>query len=215
MNNAVEKAFWSDPYATTLETIVADVVGDDITVQRTVFFAFSGGQESDTGTIGGHRVAQARKVGRQIDYTLEPGHGLRPGDPVTMAIDWPRRHRLMRLHLAAEIILELVYREMDPIEKIGAHIAEDKARIDFAWDETLAAALPELHRKAAALIKADHPFITGFSDAVAERRYWEIAGFARVPCGGTHLKFTGEIGAIRLRRRNPGKGKDRIEFTLA
>lgn len=211
MNSAVEKVFWSDPYATTLETIVA---GGDITVRRTVFFALSGGQESDTGTIGGVRVLEARAVGRQIVYNLEPGHGLRPGDPVTIRIDWPRRHRLMRLHLAAELVLELVYRALDPIEKLGAHIAEDKARIDFAWDGTLSDVLAEIHRDAAALIAGDHAFITGFSDEAAERRYWEIAGFARVPCGGTHLKSTGEIGAIRLKRRNPGKGKERIEIIL-
>jgi len=214
MNPNVKKMFWVDPYVTTLETRVASVNGGNITVDRTIFFAFSGGQESDTGTIGGHRVLEARKLGRQIVYTLEPDHGLTPGDPVNMTIDWPRRHRLMRLHLAAELVLELVYQAFGPIEKIGAHIAEDKARIDFAWDKALSDILPDIHRQAAALIEADHPFITGFSDEAAERRYWEITGFARIPCGGTHLKSTGEIGGIRLKRRNPGKGKERIEITL-
>lgn len=210
----VEKAFWTDPYATTLETRIASVDGGDITVERTIFFAFSGGQESDTGTIGGHPVLEARKDSRQIVYTLEPDHGLVPGDPVVMAIDWPRRHRLMRLHLAAELVLELVYQTFESIEKTGAHIAEDKARIDFAWEEALSGIFPDIHRKAAALIEANHPFVTAFSDEAAERRYWEIAGFAREPCGGTHLKTTGEIGGIRLKRKNPGKGKERIEITL-
>lgn len=214
MTAAVEKVFWTDPYATALDTMVSGVDGDNITVQRTIFFAFSGGQESDTGTIGGVRVRQARKHGRQIVYTLEPGHGLRPGDQITIRIDWPRRHRLMRLHLAAELVLELVYQALDPIEKVGAHIAEDKARIDFAWDRSLSDMLPDLQQKAKELIAADHPFLTCFSDDAGERRYWEIAGFARVPCGGTHLKSTGEIGAIRLKRRNPGRGKERIEITL-
>lgn len=210
----VDKVFWTDPYLTELGTEVTGVYGDDVTVERTIFFAFSGGQESDAGTIGGARVLRARTDGQQIVYTLEPGHGLRLGAPVTMAIDWARRHRLMRLHLAAELVLELVYQAHDPIEKIGAHIAEDKARIDFAWDGMLSEVLPDIQAKAAALIAADHPVITAFSDSAAERRYWEIAGFARVPCGGTHLKSTGEIGEIRLKRRNPGKGKERIEITL-
>lgn len=214
MNGSVEKVFWTDPYATTLETKIASVDGNDVTVERTIFFAFSGGQESDTGTIGGHRVLEARKVGRQIFYSLQPGHGLSPGDAVTIAIDWPRRHRLMRLHLAAELVLELVYQTLDSVEKVGAHIAEDKARIDFAWDGALTDLLPDIHGKAADLIEANRPFVTAFSDEADERRYWEIAGFARVPCGGTHLKTTGEIGRIRLRRKNPGKGKERIEITL-
>ncbi len=210
----VDKVFWTDPYLTELETSVTGVDGDDVTVERTIFFAFSSGQESDSGTIGGARVLSARKDNQQIVYTLEPGHDLRPGAPVTMAIDWARRHRLMRLHLAAELVLELVYQALGPIEKVGAHIAEDKARIDFAWAGTLSEMLPDIQVKSAAIIAADHPVITAFSDATAERRYWEIAGFARVPCGGTHLRTTGEIGEIRLKRRNPGKDKERIEIIL-
>jgi Ser-tRNA(Ala) deacylase AlaX len=121
----------------------------------------------------------------------------------------------MRLHLAAEIVLELAYRELAPIEKIGAHIAADKARIDFAWERNIATAFPLLAEKANALVAADHPIVSAFSDEADQRRYWEIAGFARVPCGGTHLKRTGEIGPISLKRRNVGKGKERIEITVA
>ena len=72
-----------------------------------------------------HPVRQARKEAREIVYTLDEGHGLKPGDPVRITIDWPRRYRLMRLHFAAEIVLELTYRQLGSIEKIGAHIAED------------------------------------------------------------------------------------------
>ena len=64
------------------------------------------------------------------------------------------------------------------------------------------------------MIEADREIVSAYSDACAERRFWEIDGFARVPCGGTHLRRTGEIGALTLRRKNPGKGKERIEITL-
>jgi Ser-tRNA(Ala) deacylase AlaX len=101
-----KKRFWEDPYLNQLETQVTQVNGPDITVEQTIFFAFSGGQESDTGTIGNHRVLQARKAGKEIVYTLEHDHGLRPGDPVRICIDWERRYTLMRLHFAAEIVLE-------------------------------------------------------------------------------------------------------------
>ncbi len=57
--------------------------------------------------------------------------------------------------------------------------------------------------------------MSAFSDQAAGRRYWEVAGFARVACGGTHLRRTGEVGALALRRRNPGRGKERVEITLA
>lgn len=208
------KLFWQDPYRTTLDTRVATVAGNDVTLAETIFYAFSGGQESDAGTIGGRRVARARKEGREILYTLEDGHGLHPGDRVTVEIDWARRYRLMRLHLAAEIILELAYRNLPGIEKIGAHIAADKARIDFAWEQSIAPLFPLMLEKASALIAADYPIVSAFSDESNQRRYWEIAGFARVPCGGTHLKRTGEIGPLSLKRVNVGKGKERIEIRV-
>ena len=206
------KLFWQDPYRTTLDTYIAAVEGDQVRLEETIFYAFSGGQESDHGTIGGHPVLEARKEGADILYRLEPGHGLRAGDAITVAIDGARRLRLMRLHVAAEIILELAYQNLSGIQKIGAHIAEDKARIDFAWPDNISRLFPMMQEKAGALIAADRPIVSAFSDELGQRRYWEIAGFARVPCGGTHLKRTGEIGAIALKRVNIGKGKERIEI---
>jgi Ser-tRNA(Ala) deacylase AlaX len=211
---SVAKLFWQDPYRTRLDTRVAGVASNDVTLAETIFYAFSGGQESDAGTIGGRPVLAARKEGRDIVYSLAEGHGLRAGDPVTVEIDWARRYKLMRLHLAAEIILELAYQNLPGIEKIGAHIAADKARIDFAWSENIAKLFPQMQEKAGALIAADHPIISAFSDEATQRRYWEIEGFARVPCGGTHLKRTGEIGPITLKRVNIGKGKERIEIRV-
>ena len=128
-----ERFFWEDPYLDRLDSRVAAVDGDWITLDRTIFFAFSGGQESDRGRIGGHEVLEAVADGPGIRYRLAPDHGLEPGAPVTAEIDMTRRYRLMRLHFAAELVLELADRHMPGAAKIGAHIAEDKARIDFLW----------------------------------------------------------------------------------
>lgn len=87
------KVFWEDPYLTEIETTVTGVKGNDITVDRTIFFAQSGGQESDHGTINDRRVIQARKEGKEIIYTLEDSHRLQIGDQVKMAIDWERSAR--------------------------------------------------------------------------------------------------------------------------
>lgn len=62
-----------------------------------------------------------------------------------------------------------------------------------------------------ALITVAETIFYAFSN---ERRYWKINEFAAVPCGGTHIKRTGEIGQIKLKRVNPGKGKERIEIYL-
>lgn len=209
------KTFWQDPYLTQLDTRIATAAGDEITVERTIFYAESGGQESDRGTIGGKQVTRAEKRGRDIVYEMEPGHGLRPGEAVRMVIDWDRRYRLMRLHFAAEIVLELAYRRLDGVAKTGAHIAPDKARIDFAWGESVAPLLPALQAEAQGIVDADEPIVSAFSDEAGEQRYWEIAAFSRVPCGGTHLRRTGEVGRIALRRRNPGRGRERIEITVS
>lgn len=206
-----KKLFWKNPYLSELETRVAEVKGNDIKVEETIFYAFSGGQESDHGTIGDHRVLNACKEGQEIVYTLEDGHILKHGDPVVMRIDWDRRYKLMRLHFAAEIVLELIYRNSPSIEKVGAHIAQDKARIDFKWDGNISTVFPIIQTEALRIIQADEDIVSAFSNEEKEERFWEIKGFARVPCGGTHLKKTGEVGKIDLKRKNPGKGKERVE----
>jgi len=208
------KLFWQNPYLTRLDTRITRVDGNEITLAETIFYAFAGGQESDHGTIGGWRVVQARKEGKEIIYTLEEGHGLKAGDAVTMTIDWERRYRLMRLHFAAELVLELAYQNLKGIEKIGAHISADKARVDFRWDENISAAIPLLETAANKIVEKDAAIVSAYSDEAKERRYWEVTGFARVPCGGTHLKRTGEVGKIQLKRDNIGKGKERIEVQI-
>jgi Ser-tRNA(Ala) deacylase AlaX len=210
-----KKVFWKDPYLTQLDTFLTSVKESDVTVEQTIFFAFSGGQESDHGTIADHRVLQARTEGKEIVYTLENGHGLKPGDQVRMKIDWDRRYKLMRLHFAAEIVLELVSQRLGSIKKIGAHIAQDKARIDFEWDGNISKVLPDIQKEALRIIEANRDITSAFSDEEKEKRYWEIGGFAKVPCGGTHLRKTGEVGEIELKRKNPGKGKERIEIYVS
>lgn len=209
------KAFWSDPYCTKLDARVVRCDGPEVQLDTTIFFAFSGGQESDVGTIGGVAVQSARKMDRDIVYTLPQDHGLKVGQSVTIEIDWERRYRLMRLHFAAELVLEIFYRRLEGVGKVGAHISQEKARIDFAWPQSIAPELKPVMDEANAIIRSDVAIRTGFDDAVNERRYWEIEGFSRVPCGGTHVRRTGEIGPILLKRNNIGKGKERVEIFLA
>ncbi len=208
----VEKIFWQDPYRAELETSIHSVDGDRVTLEQTIFYAFSGGQESDHGSIAGLEVIDASKQGREIFYRLPRSHGLQPGDQVRIQIDWDRRYRLMRNHFAAELILELIYRALPGIEKIGAHIAADKARIDFTWADNLSALFPGLIAEANQLIDQDLPITSAYADEQQQQRYWALEGFARVPCGGTHLKSTGEVGNIRLKRKNIGRGKERVEI---
>ena len=211
----VRKIFWLDAYRTAHKTRIAGVDNQRVRLEETIFFAFSGGQESDAGSVGGRPVLLAEKEGLDIVYTLPPDHGLQTGDEVEVLIDWDRRYRLMRLHFAAEMVLQIVYQLRPGIERIGAHISPDKARIDFALDASIAALFPQIEAEVAALSAADLPIVTEFADEAAERRHWEVHGFARMSCGGTHPRTTAEVGAIKLKRRNTGRGKERIEITLS
>lgn len=211
----VEKVFWTNPYLTKLATVISSVNGNDITLEQTIFYAFSGGQESDTGSIDDYAVHQAKKDGHEIIYTVEERHDFKVGDQVTMTIDWDRRYRLMRLHFAAEIVLELAYKHLKGIEKTGAHIAQDKARIDFVWHENISKSFAMIERESSEIIKENLQIFSDFSDEGNGRRYWEVKDFSKVPCGGTHLKKTGEVGEIKLKRNNIGRGKERIEIYVS
>lgn len=209
----MKKVFWDNPYQCKLTTSVASVSGNRILFEETIVFSFSGGQESDKAYVNGLTITNSEIDGNLIYYTLPEGHSLNRGDNVTMEIDWPRRYRLMRLHFAAELILELVTRKLG-IEKIGAHIAETKARIDFVYDRNISPILESLLAEYNEIIARNAPIKTGFSDVENQRRYWEIEGFSKVPCGGTHVKSTAEVGFVALKRVNIGGGKERIEIRL-
>ena len=85
------KIFWKNPYLTHLDTHVKTVVQNQITLRETIFFAFSGGQGSDHGSIGSYPVIKAEKIGGEIFYTLPENHGLNINDEVKVVIAWYRR----------------------------------------------------------------------------------------------------------------------------
>lgn len=210
----MKKIFWENPYQHFLVTKVASVEDERILLDETIAFSFSGGQESDKAWIHGHLVLNSEREENLIYYTLPKEHQLVVGDEVSVEIDWPRRYRLMRLHFAAELVLELITKKLD-MQKIGAHIAESKARIDFICNQNISFIFPELLADYNQIIEEDRLIKTGFSDETNQRRYWEIEGFSRVACGGTHVKSTKEVGVISLKRVNIGGGKERIEIRLA
>lgn len=209
----MKKVFWEYPYQTSLETCVTSVDGNTVLFLETIAYSFAGGQESDKAFVNGMPILNSKMEGNLIYYTLPDNHQLNVGDPVTMTIDWQRRLQLMRLHFAAELVLEIVMRNYH-LEKVGAHIAEHKARIDFKSDTNISIHFPEILELYNAIIDANLPIEKGYSDVATQRRYWKIEGFAQVPCGGTHVNSTAEVGHVTLKREKPGKGIERIEIRL-
>ncbi len=209
----MKKIFWENPYQSKLLTKIAAIQGDEVLFEDTIAYSFAGGQESDKATVNGIPILSSRMEKDLIYYMLSAGHGLSVGDHVVMEIDWPRRNRLMRLHFAAELILEIVTQKFG-FEKVGAHISENKARIDFISPESISSKLSEILVAYNAIIDKDLPIEKGYLDVATQRRFWRIENFAQVPCGGTHVDSTAQVGYVTLKREHPGKSIERIEIRL-
>ncbi|WP_454711068.1 alanyl-tRNA editing protein [Cupriavidus nantongensis] len=219
---ATRKRFDEDPYLGHCSATVVAASADGIELDQTVCYARSGGQAGDTATLAladGRTVAIVDTVyaddRSRILHVPAAGAPLpRAGEPVTVTIDWGRRHRLMRLHTCLHLLGSLI-----PVPVTGCGISPDAARIDFDLPEaTLDKA--DLTERLNALIRANTAVRTTLitpqelaaqPDLVrtigaappagtASIRIIEIPGVDRQPCGGTHVANTGEIGAVVVTR---------------
>ena len=224
--------FRDDAYLTECPAIVIATDERGIQLDRTVFYPAGGGQPGDTGVLRGAAgdIAIAGTIkGDAPDAVIHvPAPGARApavGESLTAAIDWERRHRLMRFHTALHLLCAIV-----PGGVTGGSIGEDKARLDFdvAADSLDKAAI---EARLNALIAAGHPVQTRWvsDEELAARpelvrtmsvkppagqgrvRLLEIVGVDLQPCGGTHVRNTAEIGRIAVTKvENKGKQNRRV-----
>lgn len=215
---STKKLFWDDPYQTECRAVVTGINGRKIKLNQTVFFAFSGGQESDEGTINSIKVLEAIKEGNKedivdIEYTLEEDPNFKVGDEVQVIIDKDKRSRLRRLHSAAHIVYYFVIKKLGNVKIVGSNVSSEKSRMDFGYYEPFHDKLPEIEKQVNDFIEEDH-LITMKQDPEKVDLKWWTCGDWKMPCGGTHVKTTNEIGKLRLSRKNKGKGRERIEMYL-
>ena len=193
-----------------------------VVLDRTVFYARSGGQAGDVGVLrwDGGETAVADTVkgeGETILHLPAPGAALPPvGATVEGEIDWERRYRLMRMHTAMHLLCSLI----KGAAVTGGSVGADRARLDF--DLPNPPPKEEVEAGLNALIEADHPVrIEWVDEAVLDAdpglvRTMSVApprGTGRLrlmrigegdalvdlqPCGGTHVARTGEIGRIAV-----------------
>ena len=233
-----ELLFRDDAYLKSCEARVTAVSERGIELDRTVFYAAGGGQPGDSGWLRradgvAVRIVDARK-GDAPDAVLhlpEPGApALARGDAVSAEIDWERRHALMRIHTCLHVLSCVV---VAPVT--GGNIAADKGRLDFDIDMSLLDA-QRIERELNALIerKVDTQTVW-ITDAELDARpelvktmsvqpprgagrirLLRIPGIDLQPCGGTHVRNTGEIGPVRvLKIRSEGKRNKRVEIGFA
>ena len=238
MIQATDALFREDAYLReTSARVVAVNERGGILLDRTVFYATSGGQPGDTGTLiraDGAAVAIAATVTgdtkEEIVHVPAEGSALpEPGETVALAIDWERRHRLMRMHTACHLLTVVC-----PYPITGASVGETDSRVDFDMAETAdKAAITEALM---ALVDADHRVyaqwitddeLAANPDLVKSKNVRPPTGAGRIrlvcigdeagvdsqPCGGTHVRATGEIGAIHIGKIEK-KGRENRRFRI-
>src|SRR6266851_5231777 len=232
--------FREDSYLTsTPATVVGLTEQGGVVLDRTCFYATSGGQPGDTGVLvapsGELPLGPAiytDKLKTEIAHVLANGAGARPGigDTVTLKLDWGPRYRRMRMHTALHLLSAVL-----PYPVTGGSVGDDDSRLDFDIPEA-GLDKDEITAKLAAMIATDAAVTTRWiSDAELEAnpglvktmsvkppmgsgrvRLVEIAGYDLQPCGGTHVRRTSEIGAVRVTQiEKKGKQNRRVRIGWA
>jgi Ser-tRNA(Ala) deacylase AlaX len=209
-----EKLYDDDPYLKEFRARVLRVDGNCVELDRTAFYPESGGQAGDLGVIGGVRVVDTQKGDGAVLHVLETTPSFSVGDEVDCEVDWERRHRIMRLHSAAHIMEHFLWERLGHLERLGSYVDEKKDRADYEYEGRLPPEeLKNVENATNAFLAEGHEIQIGSDPAQPGIRIWRCAEI-EMPCGGTHVRNTEEIGRIGLKRKNPGKGKERVETSL-
>jgi misacylated tRNA(Ala) deacylase len=209
-----------------------------IVLDRTVFYASSGGQPGDSGiltTPDGTRVAIENTIytdAAKTEIAHVPGPSspaLKPGDTVTATIDWDKRYARMRMHTALHLLSAVL-----PYAVTGGSVGESESRLDFDIPEAgldkdaITAKVNEMIASNAAVssrwisdeeLAANPGLVKTMSVkppmGTGRVRLIEIAGLDLQPCGGTHVRATAEIGAVRVTQiEKKGKQNRRVRLAL-
>jgi misacylated tRNA(Ala) deacylase len=239
---ATDCLFREDSY---LQSCEAHVVGftdkGGIVLDRTVFYATSGGQPGDNGwlkTEAGVSIPIASasytdKAKSEIAHMPAEGantSSLKAGDPVTAAIDWEKRLKRMRMHTALHLLSAVL-----PYPVTGGAVGDGDGRLDFDIPDggldkdAIAAELNKMIASNAAVssrwiddaeLAANPDLVKTMSVAppkgTGKVRLIEIAGLDLQPCGGTHVRSTAEIGEVQVTGiEKKGKLNRRVRLALA
>lgn len=231
--------FREDSYCVSAEAIALGAHGGMLVLDRTLFYAASGGQPADHGEIQlptGQTVAVS-----EVRY-LDPGktrigHVLPPGlaegfagQRVNLSLDWSRRLRLMRMHTALHLLSVVL-----PYPVTGGAVGPEDSRLDFDIPDAgldkdaIAAELNRLitlnaavHDRLIAEEELDrNPSLVKTLSVQPPRgtgtiRLVEIAGLDLQPCGGTHVRNTSEIGPVSVTSiEKKGKINRRVRVAFA
>jgi len=232
-----DELFRSDAYLRECAATIEAVDGQGVRLDRTVFYPRGGGQPGDQGVL---RFADGRELPvTDTVFDRESGHivhlvdapltGDEVGAGVTAVIDWARRFQLMRVHTLLHLLCAVV-----PAGVTGGSIREGSGRLDFDLPESTLDK-EELTIELNRLVSEDHGvegrWITDEELAANPEmvrtmsvkppvgqgrvRVIDVAGVDLQPCGGTHVRNTGEIGPVRVTKiEKKGRMNRRVNVCL-
>ncbi|GAB3311238.1 alanyl-tRNA editing protein [Haloplanus salinarum] len=228
----------ADPDVREFEATVTAAAGGEVVLDRTYFYAESGGQPADRGTLAGVPVVDVRAGDDGVVHHLAEDPDLSPGDEVVGVIDDEFRTYCMRAHTASHLLYGAGRRLLDDLGYGGFDIDAEKVRVDLATttdvDDAVLVELERLTNRAVwdsrpvsweevpveeARARDEVAFNTKTEEGVMSDadtvRLVEVEGWDVAACGGTHVANTREIGPIEvLDRSNPGEGLTRVEFAV-
>jgi misacylated tRNA(Ala) deacylase len=241
MTNQTTFVFHSDSYAQSHEAkVIAINELGGIVLDRTIFYATSGGQPGDSGIFtlpSGEKITIQGAIHPDGDkYSIAhlpaPDQQMpQVGDTLMCEVDWDRRFNLMRMHTALHL-LSIVF----PFPVTGGSIGDTKGRLDFNMPN-VPENVGELSDTLNDFMKANHPVSEEWiseaeldrnPDMVKTMKVKPPRGQGRIrlirigtpssaidlqPCGGTHVRSTGEIGALRIGKIEK-KGKENRRVSL-
>ena len=221
-------------YIKEWEAEVTKAKDDYVVLDRSAFYPLGGGQPSDTGFLewssGRARVREVTKKGiikHHIDGEL-------PSGKVKAILDWERRFGHMRMHTAQHIVSGIAYDEFGA-RTVGNQLYADRARVDLHPVSLSEDDLRTIEEKSNDIIAGNVDVriievqrsdleqrvneercnLDLIPKSVTNLRVVEVVGFDLCPCAGTHIKNTGELGQVKItKKENKGKDRERIVYTL-
>ena len=217
-----ERLYYTDSY---LRQFDADVIdrsedGTRVSLDRTAFYPTSGGQQFDRGWMNDVPVVEVLEEGGRIVHLLGAALG---SSRITGRIDWDRRFDHMQQH-TGQHLLSAVIAELFGHATASVHFGDEASTLDLDAASLTGDHILEAERRANAVVTEDRPVRVTFEDAdtaTGLRKSSERQGTLRIvtiddldrsACGGTHVRATGEIGAILIGRVERVKQMVRVEF---
>jgi alanyl-tRNA synthetase len=218
------RLYYTDAYLSTFDATVVGTSDDGLRVylDRTAFYPTSGGQPHDIGILGDIPVADVIDEGERVAHVMRSAIADRPS-PIAGSIDWPRRFDHMQQHTGQHLV-SAVFEDLFGYKTASVHFGADYSTLDLDVDSVTRDQLVEVERRANEVVLENRPVLVTFEDAAHAtglRKPSDRAGTIRIvsidaldrsACGGTHVRATGEIGAIVLRGVEKVRKTTRVEF---